>query len=252
MKFLENKKVLILLSAVLIMTGVIALAAGDAGGASGKNDCSDNLDRLKNSIEGQDTAEADRLIKEAHKRADADLESSDVSRIFAGSVLIGDSMAEGVKDYGILDSSSVCALRGRRLDNSDDLFNQAIAKNPDNVFIEFGLNDIGIYNGRTEPFIEEYTSVIHKMKKALPDAKIYIVSFQRLLPECTSRNPSLKNWQGYNEAMKKLAEKEDVNYLDTTGLITSLSQYEGDYIHPREPYYTNWVKMMCYEIMEGR
>lgn len=171
--------------------------------------------------------------------------------VFSNSVLVGDSMAEGIVDYRILDASNVFAKRGKSLSTSDDLFKQAVSASPENLFIEFGMNDIIAYRGKEKPFISQYKGIIRDLKKKLPNTKIYIVSISTISPLGIKNTPSMGNFRGYNLAMKKMCKEENLTFVDTTVLLDNNSGYEFDGIHPKEPFYSNWVKLMCSYILEN-
>ena len=171
--------------------------------------------------------------------------------VFSKSVLIGDSMAESVVDYRILDSTNVFAVRGKQLISADDLIAKAISARPENLFIEFGMNDITSYRGKVEPFIDKYKEVVQKFKAELPNTKLYIVSICTISPQGIEEDPTMRNYPEYNRAMKEMCRQENMTYIDTTMLIDSSSEYEFDGVHPKEPYYSNWVKLMCSYILES-
>ena len=174
----------------------------------------------------------------------------DNSFVFKNSILVGDSLGEGIVDYRILDSSNVFAVRGKSLKTADDLFRKAVNFHPDNLFIEFGMNDIIAYRGKTKPFIKEYKSIIKDLKNKLPNTKIHVVSISTITKEAINNKPSMKNFRAYNMAMEKMCKDEKINFVDTTLLLDENSQYEFDGIHPKEPFYSNWVKLMCSVILE--
>ncbi|HBI93819.1 MAG TPA: hypothetical protein DDY58_16125, partial [Terrisporobacter glycolicus] len=62
---------------------------------------------------------------------------------FSSSVILGDSRAESIVSYEILDSSPVVAYKGRNLISAqkEGDINKAISLAPANLFLTYGLND---------------------------------------------------------------------------------------------------------------
>ena len=222
----------------------------------GNGQVDEDLHKLNKNIAALDNDKIDSAISKAAfdvkmNNSGGCGEGPDNRFIFSKSVLIGDSLAEGIVDYGILDSSNVYAERGKRLESSDDLFSKAVGARPENLFIEFGMNDLIAYRGKTAPFIKEYSGIVKDLKKKLPNTNIYVVSISTISQEGIASKPSLKNFGAYNEAMKKMCKEEKINFVDTTLLLDSSSKYEFDGIHPQEPFYSNWVKLMCSYVLEN-
>lgn len=209
-----------------------------------------NLEKLNQIIDSNNPEEIDQMLAQAQMTSSISQNKIEPRKIFARSAIIGDSMAEAIVDYRILDESNVFAVRGKRLDSSDELIDKVNSFKPDKLFIEFGMNDITRYHGKVEPFIETYTKVIHNFKKSIPNTELYVVSIHTLGETGIKENKYMGNYLKYNEGMKKMCKREHVKYMDTTVLIGEDSEYEFDGLHPKEPYYTNWVKLMCSVIME--
>lgn len=255
-KRLNSRRTISIILLVLIVVCVLHFISPAEYHLVGNKQVDDNLTKLNKTISALDNAKIDAAISKAAfnvkiKQSGGDEGQLDNRLVFSKSALIGDSMAEGIVDYRILDSSNVFAERGKRLETADDLFASAISARPENLFIEFGMNDLIAYRGKEKPFIKEYLSKINQLKKELPNTNIYVVSISKISPLGIQEKPALKNFTGYNKAMKEMCRKEKINFVDTTLLFDSSSEYEFDGIHPKEPFYSNWVKLMCSYILES-
>ena len=252
---LGSRRVVIIIALVLFLVFIFHFIMPAGYTLEGDKKVKSDLNSLNNYIKSLDGGKIDSAISKANfdiklKKVDGNQGKLDNRFVFSNSALVGDSMAEGIVDYGILDSSNVFAKRGKRLSTSKDLFNQAINASPKHLFIEFGMNDIIAYRGKVQPFIDEYKGVLRDLKKKLPNSKLYVVSISTISQLGIKNKPSMQNFTGYNSAMKKMCKEENVTFVDTTLLLDSNSGYEFDGIHPKEPFYSNWVKLMCSYILE--
>lgn len=167
---------------------------------------------------------------------------------FKNSVILGDSITEGLTVYGFLPDDIVLCAIGASLEGSDALFRKAAKLVPDNAFFTFGMNDLIKYRGKTKPFIKEYSRLIKKFRKRSPDTLIYINSISVPNKDAQKRQPSLKHYKEYNAALKRLCEGEDYTFIDNTYILKKNKQlYAPDGIHVATTYYPIWMNDMITE-----
>ena len=110
------------------------------------------------------------------------------------------------------------------------------------------MNDMITYRGKTKPFIKEYSKFLDSFHKRSPDTVIFINSISRPDNGAQKRQPSLKNWKKYNEALKKLCEEKGYNYIDNTYILNNNKKlYQPDGIHVMPAYYPIWMNDMIAE-----
>lgn len=157
--------------------------------------------------------------------------STDYKSKFESSAIAGDSRAEGIYAYGVLNQSSVVAQKGRNLvtatKNGD--IDTLIGMYPKNIFFTYGINDIAAY-GNSDTFIKLYGEVIDKVKSKLPNTNIYVSSILPVTVSAANKQPNLKNIDAWNNELKSLCEEKEVTYLDASGVIQQ-SDYAQDGIH---------------------
>lgn len=164
---------------------------------------------------------------------------------FRNSVILGDSITEGLTVYGFLPDDIVLCSIGASLKGSAPLFKKAAKLVPESAFFTFGMNDMITYRGKTKPFIKEYSSLIARFQKKSPDSVIYINSISRPNKDAQKRQPSLKNWEKYNKALQKLCDEKDYIYIDNTYILEKHSNlYQPDGIHVVPSYYPVWMNNM--------
>lgn len=93
---------------------------------------------------------------------------------FSGAVVMGDSIAASFTEYDVLNTSSVVAKIGIHFSELDDQIEQAKQLDPQIVFLAYGMNDVTKTNGDVDKFIKDYSDVIKKIQKAMPDACTFL------------------------------------------------------------------------------
>ena len=172
---------------------------------------------------------------------------------FDDAVFIGDSHIEGFCDYSGLRNATYYYKRGldiwsvmkKAFVGGNQTIPQAMAKEHfGKIYIMLGINEIGC--GTTESYAEQYAAVVAQLRELQPDAIIYIQSIfhtsQRKSDTTLYNNDTIN---ARNEAISHIADGEHVFYLDCNvvfddenGALTS--EYTGDGVHVKAPYYTMW------------
>ena len=173
------------------------------------------------------------------------LTNAQYRQIFSGSIVLGDSITEGLPAYGYLPEDIVFCKIGASLLNGDELFQQAASTYPLRAFFAFGMNDILNYNGDTEPFIEQYTELLKDFQKTSPDTKIFINSISVPSEEAVKSKPALGKYMDFNKAIEKMCRDMDFVYIDNTSILKNHPDlYAGDGIHVNTEYYPMWINNM--------
>lgn len=166
-------------------------------------------------------------------------------KILKTSVIIGDSVTEGLADYGWLGSEQVFCKIGASIINSDELFTSAAKIYPSYAFMAFGMNDIGNYNGNPDGFIEKYKKLIKEFKEISPDTRILINGITPPAQKAIEDNSILKNYKKFNNAIKQMCRDLDLTYMDNSFILEEHPDlYEGDGIHVSTNYYPYWMNNM--------
>lgn len=190
-------------------------------------------------------------------------ESEPVSNAyFKNALFLGDSRTQGLQYQcgikGALYMADVGMNVGEFFDREAFLVDgkmytmaDAIAKKKyDKVYIMFGINEVGwIYE---DIFIEDYATIIEEVRKAQPDAIIYIQSVLQCTKEKAEENEVFgkKRINYYNRLLRKLAKKEKVYFLDInevlveeeTGILPDDASPDG--IHLNYKYCRKWMKYL--------
>lgn len=165
---------------------------------------------------------------------------------FSNAVILGDSIAEGLVSYRILDENVCIGKRGARIDTIDADFKSIVARNPKYIFLEYGLNDLGYCRGNVNLFIEVYEEKIDMIRKALPNANIYINGILPIDDSAIQNNSVYENYIQFNEELIKLCRKKNCVFIDNSVILNQLEvKYEFDGLHPKYDYYALWAANMA-------
>lgn len=166
-------------------------------------------------------------------------------KIFGNSVVIGDSITEGLSVYGFLSDAQVFCKIGASVMYGEDLFASAAGTYPKFVFLSFGMNDMGNYTGHADMFIAKYMKLIKQFKKDSPDSLIFINGITPPADSALAGNKILGNYKKFNNALKEMCKTMKLTYIDNNYIIEDHPEfYAGDGIHVSSEYYPLWLNNM--------
>lgn len=162
---------------------------------------------------------------------------------FDSSVFMGDSIALGFSEYGVLNSSSVVAEIGAQIGNEEVVkaqLEKAKEMNPQMLFLCYGVNDVR--NGMTvEKFVSNYKKMLTYIQKELPDTKIFVNSIFPVQTSVIAEYENLGEIEKYNEKLREVCDDMQIAFLDNTDLVRS-QDYEEDGIHFVVGFYERWAE----------
>ena len=129
---------------------------------------------------------------------------------------------------------------GINFNEVDEQIEQARQLDPQVIFLNYGTNDM---ETDQDTFIKEYSSVIKKIQKSIPDAHIFVNAMFPVQDKALQKEPAFANIAEYNKAIEALCEKLQVGYLDSSDLVED-EYYEPDGIHFKAEFYPIWAEKM--------
>lgn len=203
----------------------------------------DNLSEIEKEIQQMD--DATRTTRSIEEMTAADNISA-LNVKFTGSVVVGDSITEGLTAYNILSQDKVVYKRGISIKNTESLLQTAVGLNPANIFLAFGMNDIETYKTDINSFIEAYKEKIEYIRKSLPNAKIFVNSIQPATTAVIAKRPDFSRVPQYDEALEKMCEELSITYIDNQYILEEHPEfYAQDGIHVSSTYYPIWLENMA-------
>ncbi len=196
--------------------------------------------------EGSDEKEESDSVEEVDKSNESK-EPKDYKEIFKSDVFIGDSITDSLSFYKFLDKSNVVAKMGLTAKKAVTMIDNIVEKEPENIFILFGTNDI-LNGGDNKKFAGEYSELIQAIKSRLPDVNIYINSILPVEEKVKNKKPLLtnENIDNFNDALVEMAEEEEgIKYLNISPIVEQdLSLFEPDGIHMKYRFYESWLDFL--------
>ena len=228
---------------VVVLLIVVALVVdGISSLTSRKADTSEGLKIIMQAESAEVTTIENKIQALEEKEASED--SRSLKEVFSSAVVMGDSITDGFAEYDVLNASSVVAEIGVGLDELDEQIDRVKELNPQVAFLSYGLNDILMTKGDTELFVEEYKAVLNKMKKELPDTKIFVNSIFPVQQKVTEAEPDYKKLDEYNQALQEMCDKVQIAYVDNSKIVAD-RYYEDDGIHFKSAFYQIWAERMA-------
>lgn len=144
---------------------------------------------------------------------------------FADAVFIGDSRMQGVYEYAGMEEADFLSKVSMTIYNMMDTkvttngHNETIRealteRQYGKIYIMVGINEMGTAD--TEYFIRHYQAVLEEIRTLQPDAIIVIQAIMHVTGEKDREDPIFNNTNinERNEALKELANGQDIFYLD--------------------------------------
>jgi len=255
--FWEDKRKLLImiliiiaaLIAILLISRARRLAAEqqtiNAGISYLKSQEAVDLDSVKADIraaeEEKKQEEKDKVIQQLSA------DPSSVWTHFGSAVVMGDSRAVGFSYYQCLPESQVFAEGGNTIRNIMDHLDELKTFDPSEIFLCYGLNDVGIRIWSTpDDYAKEYESILQQLQSSLPNAKIYVSS---ILPAqetaIENKDEIYAEIPDYSNAVKKMVEKDGYGWVDMDEIAEKHADlYDVDGIHLQRDFYPYWGSAM--------
>ena len=161
-------------------------------------------------------------------------------------MVAGDSMAEGLTAYEVLDNENVVWYRGRRIDNMNEDMDKIVSYQPNYLFLTYGSNDLELWVGNVSSFINSYRNTLSYIRNTLPNTKIIINSILPVSEEALRKNNAYSYQELFNNELKKLAEEENISFLENSSFLYERENpFSTDGVHPKGFYYSLWAKNMA-------
>lgn len=225
-----------LLLAAGIVYGVTRLASSGA-------DTEEGIAYIK-AAEAEDITVIEQKIAQLESQDGGEEDTRSAKEKFASSVVMGDSITEGLVEYDVLSASSVVSKIGVHLDELDDQVAQVKELNPQVIFLTFGMNDIIEDGEDTEQFRSDYEALVKQIQEEVPDAHIFVNSIFPVLDTAVENEPALERISEYNTVLSEMCTKLQIGFIDNTELVSD-RYYEEDGIHFKAEFYPLWADRMA-------
>ncbi|MCQ2501988.1 MAG: hypothetical protein MJ117_11670 [Lachnospiraceae bacterium] len=161
-------------------------------------------------------------------------------QIFANTVVVGDSMAQAVYDYGFLDGNHVYFIRGEAIGNLGGQVDEAMAMLPSSVIFFSGLNGTDYYE-TPELYAQAYAERINQVLAINPNTRVFVCSMTPPSNELAVYREDLARSPEYDAALQNLCASSTAIYMDLNWMVRQ-QLYLPDGIHFGEEFYTVWMQ----------
>ncbi len=238
-----KKRILLCAGAVAVVFAAVFIIRGVGSLLEKRADTSAGLEYIRQEEEGDITAIEEKIsLLEQQDNNEEDTRS--IKEKFAGTVVMGDSVAAGFAEYDILNMSSVTAEIGIHLDELENQIAQVKGLSPGIIFLAMGTNDVTATNGDVDAFISEYRAVITQLQEEVPDAHIFVNSIFPVQEKVLAEEPALEKIPEYNSALKDMCDRLTIGFIDNTELVEE-QYYEEDGTHFKADFYPVWAERMA-------
>lgn len=167
-------------------------------------------------------------------------------KVFKDVYIVGDSLVHGLKEYDIINSSHLITQVSASLYHLESNYNKIVGLKPQILILHYGLNMAEGSQERCNAFISQYTGIISRFKKDLPETRIII---SQIFPIKKGADTYVKPEYivMYNKAIEKMCKKLGVETLDSSAVFKVKDLYEDDGIHQKAEFYYLWLKHIMRE-----
>ena len=194
--------------------------------------------------EAGDVAEIETKISLLEQQESGEEDQRSIREKFSAAMILGDSIPYGFVEFNVLNASNVTAQIGAHLTQMDGQIERAKAMSPVVVFISIGENDVEATNGNVDLFIEQYTDLLDKIERELPDANMFVNSVFPVQEKAIDKEPALADIPEYNEALSELCVSREIGFIDNTEFVQD-RYYEPDGQHFKAEFYSVWAEHMA-------
>lgn len=165
---------------------------------------------------------------------------------FSGCAIVGDCLAVGITEAGLLNNSIVFGKTGISVYGSDDLIAAMEKVYPTKIFLCFGLNDMSHYGDKVEKFIDNYRTRIAKIQGDLPTAQIYLVGVNPVQENVIIMNGKMACSSLYNQRLAEFAAEVGVGFINPSFILEQdPSYFTSDGMHVNQSYYYKWLTYLA-------
>ena len=222
-----------IITAICVAGGIVAIVlavvfGGGGSGAPAKTDKEETTETAETT-----TAAPSKLEGQIFKLSGTVAAEDFVNQgVFQDSAFIGDDLFDYLAGYSLIDQSRVFAKEGAKTEDGLASVDKVKALNPKKVFINYGRNDLNFGNGRNaETTSDAVTELVTKLKEALPDATIYVVSMMPITQDLEISNGTYhteKDVDALNTALSTKTTAAGPNYIDITAPFKKNNGYLND------------------------
>ena len=193
----------------------------------------------------QEKREKERLEqerKENYERIEKQIRSGKINfkRELADTLIVGDSLMNALELYDIIDDANIISKVSANFQHLEECYATIVSNNPKTLVLHYGINMCENSDDRRAAFVSQYTDILERLIKDIPDTKIYISGIFNVSSSAAEKFPCVAD---YNNEIKAMCKKLGINYLDNSKCFTGDESFYGtDGIHLKKEFYSEyWI-----------
>ncbi len=163
-------------------------------------------------------------------------------------VFFGDSITRGSDFRPYFPNKKIVNLgfSGDTILGMTDRVSTVCSLHPEKVFIMGGINSLSDYN--KDRILEQYTRLLDKFRKELPDVQIFVQSILPLSPEKETHYCHNQTIRQFNASLKKICQTKDITFIDLyplyekDGVLEQSATLDG--VHLKTEAYDRWAEQI--------
>ncbi len=173
-----------------------------------------------------------------------ELQNFDFRDVYRNSVIMGDSILQGLAGSDILSSDEYVIHSGVSVDGTASLIYDVAEQNPDVLFVAFGLDDMDRYGGDVSAFRDAYDEFLSYAQDLLPYTDIYAMQILPIQSFAVEDDAAYYYLSDYNTAIGECCAQRGITCMNLDDLFPD-EYYASDGIHPLVYFYYGWLYYMA-------
>lgn len=251
----QDRKKLLFISGIVVIIVVSIIIFFILGGRRGNHEIVKEGLAYLQQLEERDMAAIDENIDAIKTELNMELVENNPDAIWGGfedAVILGDSRAVGFSYYEFVPQERVFAKSGGKITDIPEYIEQLKAMNPKEIYLCFGLNDVGIgFWPQPADYAAEVKKQVEVIKQELPSSEVCISSILLATGVGLEADPNYPRIESYNEGLQQMAAENGYRYVDNNQICTEYSNlYQQDGLHMQAEFYKYWAANMLAGVEE--
>lgn len=181
--------------------------------------------------------QAERAAREQEIYDDLD----NVWQYFSDAAILGDSRAVGFSYYSFLDEARVLASSGERVSAVEEHIETLKKLKPAEVYLCYGINDIGWYASAQE-YADAVQTAVELLREELPNATIVVSSILPAQEIACQKQALWRQIPDYSAAVAQMCRENGILFADNAAVCEEHDDlWQADGIHLFPQFYPYWA-----------
>lgn len=168
-----------------------------------------------------------------------------IRKLFADTMVIGDSRAKGIVDTGVLTTNEVCYYGGASVGTLYETTENAAGYMRGKTLFIVGLNDLGWYHGDAARFKADYINLISTYLSVNPGSRIYLQQILPVFEGGRSVWTMMDYIPQYDRAIREICDEYGYTFVSANDYCLSKYVVSRDCAHFGLEFYLLWAQTIA-------